>query len=57
MNNELKNEFESNLENKINNNIYNKKDLNQIKRFLLKMKYRINKNNCILNNSEEEKED
>lgn len=56
MNNKLKNEFESNIEKKINNNIYNKKDLNQIKRFLLKIKYRNNKNNFNLNGDEDEKE-
>ena len=57
MNNELKNEFESNLENKINYNIFSKKDINQIKRFLLKMKYKNNKNNFNLNSNEEEKEE
>ena len=60
MNNELKNKFEELLINNINNELYNNKEKNKIKRFLLKIQYwkkssNLNSNNnnyIIINNNE-----
>ena len=51
MNNELKDEFKNELINKINSKTYNNKDKNKIKRFLIKMKSKMNENDFNIENN------